>query len=91
MRIELAEQVREFVRACPPEPRRWLRAGLRKLADEKGEIKALRDELEGYYRLRIRSYRVIFRYNLRRNERITSCDFVESRDVLYETFLNFLH
>ena len=91
MKIEVAEQVRAFIRASPPEPRRWLRDALRKLADEKGDINALDGELEGYHRLRIRSYRIIFRYDLRKNERVISCDFAEHRSVVYETFLNLFH
>jgi mRNA interferase RelE/StbE len=91
MKIELTEQVREFIRTCPPEPRRWLRDALRKLADEKGDIKVLDGELEGYHRLRIRSYRMIFRYDFRKNERIIRCDFAEHRSVVYEAFLNLFH
>ena len=91
MKIELAEQVREFIRTCPPEPRRWLRDAVRKLAEEKGDIKALDGQLEGYHRLRVRSYRIIYRYDLRKNERIIRCDSAEHRSVVYETFLNLFH
>ncbi|MCE0521406.1 MAG: hypothetical protein LV480_00670 [Methylacidiphilales bacterium] len=88
MKIELAEQVREFIRFASPEVRRWLRQALRKLEEEKGDIKRLDGELEGYHRLRVRSYRVIFRYDHRKNERTIRCDFAEHRGVVYETFLN---
>lgn len=91
MKIELAEQVREFIRAAPPEVRRWLRHALGKLEEEKGDIKLLDGELEGYYRLRVHSYRVIFRYGIHKNQRIIRCDFVEHRGVVYETFLNLFH
>jgi mRNA interferase RelE/StbE len=91
MKIELAEQVREFIRACPPEPRRWLRDAVRKLTEEKGDIKALDGELEGYHRLRVRSYRIIFRYDTSRHKRIIRCDFAEHRSVVYEAFLNLFH
>ena len=91
MKIDVSDQVREFIRTCPPAPRRWRRDALRKLAEEKGDIKALDVELEGYQRLRIRSYRIIFRYDLRKNERIIRCDFTEHRSVVYETFLNLFH
>ena len=91
MKIEAAEQVREFIRACPPEPRRWLRDALRKLAEEKGDIKALDGELEGYHRLRVRSYRIIFRYETGKHGRIIRCDFAEHRGVVYETFLTLFH
>jgi mRNA-degrading endonuclease RelE of RelBE toxin-antitoxin system len=87
MKIELAEQVSEFIRQSSPEVRRRIRFALRKLEDEKGDIKRLEGELEGYCRLRIHSYRVIFRYDHRKNERIIRCDFAEHRGVVYETFL----
>jgi mRNA-degrading endonuclease RelE of RelBE toxin-antitoxin system len=90
MKIELAEQVREFLRTCPPEPRRWLRDALRKLTEEKGDIKVLEGELAGYYRLRVRSYRVIFRYDLHKHDRIIRCDFAEHRGVVYEAFMRVL-
>ena len=91
MKIEVAEQVRVFIRAAPPEVRRWLRGALRKLEDEKGDIKRLDGELEGYFRLRVHSYRIIFRYDLRNDERMIRCDFAEHRGVVYETFLNLFH
>lgn len=90
MKIDVSEQVREFIRACPPEPRRWLRDGLRKLAEEKGDIKVLDGELEGYHRLRIRSYRIIFRYENSRHGRRIFCPFAEHRGVVYEAFLRLL-
>jgi mRNA interferase RelE/StbE len=90
MKIEVSEQVLEFIRTCPPEPRRWLRDALRKLAVEKGDIKALDRELTGYFRLRIRSYRVIFRYETGRNNRKIFCAFAEHRGVVYEAFLRVL-
>jgi mRNA interferase RelE/StbE len=91
MKIDVSEQVREFIRTCPPEPRRWLRDALRKLAEEKGDIKALDGELEGDHRLRVRSYRIIFRYETGKHGRRIFCPFVEHRGVVYETFLNLFH
>ena len=64
---------------------------MRKLAEEKGDIKALDGELEGYHRLPVRSYRVIFRYDLEKHRRMIRCDFAEHRSVVYETFLNLFH
>ena len=91
MKIDVTEQVREFIRTCPPEPRRWLRDALRKLAEEQGDIKALDRELAGYYRLRVRSYRIIFRYETGRYGRMIHCDFAEHRGVVYEAFLDLFH
>jgi mRNA-degrading endonuclease RelE of RelBE toxin-antitoxin system len=90
MKIEVSDQVLEFIRRCPPEPRQYLREGLRKLAYERGDIKPLRDDLEGYYRLRIRDYRIIFRYQASPRGRIIFCPFVEGRNVVYEAFLGLL-
>lgn len=87
MQIELAEQVRDFIRDCPPEPRRLLREALRRLAQEKGDIKRLEGALDGYFRLRVHTYRVIFRYDVHRNRRVIRCDFAEHRGLVYETFL----
>jgi mRNA interferase RelE/StbE len=91
MKIEVVEQVREFIRACPPEPRRRLRDAVRKLVEEKGDIKALDGELEGYFRLSLSSYRIIFRYGTGKQGRSIRCDFAERRGVVYETFLNLFH
>jgi mRNA interferase RelE/StbE len=90
MKIDISEQVRDFIRDCPPEPRRWLRDALRKLADEKGDIKAMDGELEGYCRLRVRSYRIIFRYETGRHGTRIFCPFAEHRGVVYEAFLRVL-
>ncbi len=87
MKIEVTEQVQEFIRACPPEPRRKLRDALRKLKQEKGDIKPLEGRLEGYHRLRIDSYRIIFRYDYTGRSRMIRCDFAERRSIIYETFL----
>jgi mRNA-degrading endonuclease RelE of RelBE toxin-antitoxin system len=91
MKIDVSEQVREFIRTCPPELRRWLRDALRKLAEEKGDIKALDAGLEGYHRLHVRSYRIIFRYETGKQGRKIFCPFAEHRGVVYEAFLNLFH
>lgn len=90
MRIELSEIVRDFVRTRPPELRRSLRNALQKLIQEQGDIKPLEKELEGYYRLRVKSYRIIFRYEILRGERTAFCVFAEHRHIVYETFLSML-
>ena len=87
MKIEVSEQVVNFIRSCSPEPRRLLREGLRNLANENGDIKVLEGELEGYCRLRIRSYRIIFRYQIDRRGRHIFCPFAEHRGVVYEAFM----
>jgi mRNA-degrading endonuclease RelE of RelBE toxin-antitoxin system len=91
MKIEISEQVVSFLNQCPPDPRKKIRLALRRLSEEKGDLKALDRKLTGYYRLRIGTYRVIFRYDESASSRTIFCAFAEHRGVVYETFLNLLH
>jgi len=91
IRIELSEQVLAFVKSQAPEPRRWLRAALRRLTLEQGDIKPLEGPLSGFYRLRIRGCRVIFAYACAvKTNRIIKCVFAERRHVIYEVFAEML-
>jgi mRNA-degrading endonuclease RelE of RelBE toxin-antitoxin system len=91
MRVELAEQVVLFVRSQPPDPRRKLRLALRRLTTERGDIKALEGPLQGYHRLRIGAYRVVFAYSQPRDGRTCiQCLFVERRDTVYTVFSRML-
>jgi len=87
MKVELALQVVEFVRRLPPDPRRRLRRALRELAKEKGDIKPLHAPLEGYCRLRVGGYRVIFSYASRGR---IQCIFAEQRSIVYELLVDML-
>jgi len=84
MKVELAEQVVEFVRRQPPEPRRRLRRALRDLGREKGDIRALESPLDGYCRLRVGGYRIVFAYG---ESGTIQCVFAEQRSVVYELLL----
>lgn len=81
MKVELGEQVVEFVRRLPPDPRRRLRRALWELAKEKGDIKPLHPPLEAYCRLRVGGYRVILSYATRGR---IQCIFAEQRSIVYE-------
>lgn len=83
--IEISEQVFCFVQKQPPDVRKFLREGLRKLEKEQGEIKALEAPLTEFFRLRIRSYRIIFRYHPEKVKSI-QCVFAEKRSLVYEIF-----
>jgi mRNA interferase RelE/StbE len=83
MKIELSEQVVDFVRRLAPEPRRVLRQALKELAKDKGDIKPLEGPLDGYCRLRVHGYRIIFSYSGRRS---IQCIFAERRSIVYEVF-----
>ena len=69
MKVELEQQVVDFIRSLAPEPRQAVRRNLKKLENEEGEIRALEGELEGFYRLRVLRYRIIFFYHVRGKNR----------------------
>lgn len=88
MKVELSEQVVSFVRAQAPEPRRRLRLALRRLALERGDIRALAGPLGGYSRLRVGPFRVLF---VREAPPAGAppcirCLFAERRDTVYAVF-----
>lgn len=89
-RVELDPQVADFVRSLAPEPRRRVREGLRRLEEEKGDLKQLEADLTGYARLRVGSYRVIIRFYGDRGERVARCVYAERRAVVYEMFSEIL-
>jgi mRNA-degrading endonuclease RelE of RelBE toxin-antitoxin system len=84
MRVLLARQVVEFIRRLPPDPKRRLRLALRDLTREKGDIRALEPPLEGYCRLRVGGYRIVFSYA---KHGTIECIFAERRSVVYELLL----
>jgi mRNA interferase RelE/StbE len=61
MRILASDQVAGWLRNLPPEAKRRVRAALKALKRWQGDIKPLRGELEGFYRLRVGRYRIVCR------------------------------
>jgi mRNA-degrading endonuclease RelE of RelBE toxin-antitoxin system len=82
-KVEISTQVQEFYAQLGPDYRRDVKRALRRLADGKGDIHALHEVLEGYYRLRVGPYRIIYRHEA--PMRIL-CDFMEARSLVYELF-----
>ena len=78
------------MRALAPEPRRSVRAALKSLENEKGDIKQLEGDLSGYARLRVGTHRVLIRFYAERGERVARCLFAEKRAVVYELFAEIL-
>jgi len=91
MKIEIEQQVLDFVGSLAPESRRLIREALRKLAQEKGDIRALEGELEGFYRLRVGRYRVIFCYRREGRHSAISCIYAGHRSLIYEVFAQEFH
>jgi mRNA-degrading endonuclease RelE of RelBE toxin-antitoxin system len=86
MKIELSEQVSTFIARQAPDGRKMLRRSLRQLATEQGDIKQLEERLNGFCRLRIGPFRVIFRYILAKGKRVIRCEFAERRKIVYEAY-----
>jgi mRNA interferase RelE/StbE len=84
--VELEKDVVGFVRSLPPQPRQAVRRALQNLQLEQGDIRALEGELEGFYRIRVQRYRVIFHYQLRGDQRIIRCVYAAARSIVYEVF-----
>ena len=83
MRISASEQVAGWLRGLPPEPKRRVRTALRGLEKWRGDIKALQGELDGFYRLRVGGYRIVYRMM---SGQAIQLEYADTRDVVYETF-----
>jgi mRNA interferase RelE/StbE len=83
MKISASEQVAGWIRGLPPEPRRRVRTALRGLGNWKGDIKALQGELDGFYRLRVGGYRIVYRVM---TGKMIQLEYADTRDVVYEAF-----
>ena len=84
--VELEQQVVNFVRSLPPQPRQALRRALKNLEWELGDIRALEGDLVGFYRLRVQRYRVIFSYEIRDCRRVIRYVHAAARSIVYEIF-----
>ena len=90
IRVELEQQVVDYIRSLPPEPRRVLRRSLKNLEKERGDIRALEGNLEGFYRLRVLRYRIIFFYQVLSERRAIRCVYAAPRSIVYEVFAQHL-
>ena len=86
IKVELERQVVDFIRSLAPEQRQAIRRSLKNLEEEEGDIRALEGELEGFYRLRVLRYRIIFVYHVRSKNRIIRCVYAVPRSIVYEVF-----
>ncbi|MCE9586686.1 MAG: hypothetical protein K8R57_00015 [Verrucomicrobia bacterium] len=84
--VRVTDEVMEYLRKLPPQPRHALRCAIKGLAKEQGDIKTLAEELEGFHRLRIGYHRVIFEYETIRGKQTITCVFAAPRRWIYEVF-----
>jgi len=83
MRILASDQVANWLRNLPPEPKQRVRAALKGLERWQGDIKPLQGELEGFCRLRVGGYRIVCRMIGRS---LVQLEYADTRDVVYEAF-----
>jgi mRNA interferase RelE/StbE len=84
--VRVQEEVLDYLRRLSPQPRHALRVAIKSLALETGDIIPLTDELDGFYRLRVGSHRVIFEYDVIDARRVITCVFAGPRKWIYEVF-----
>ena len=89
-KVEIDPQVASFLRSLAPEPRKQVRASLRGLEEERGDLKLLEDELSGFSRLRVGHYRIIVQFYSKAGQQVARCVYAERRSVVYELFAELL-
>ena len=89
-KIRVERQVEDFVKSLAPEPRRRIRLAIKALGSDRGDIKPLEGKLSGYSRLRVSSYRIIFKERSHAGQRIIDCIFAERRSLVYEIVASLL-
>ena len=86
MPVRIQQEVLDYLQKLPPQPRHALRVAIKGLANERGDIKSLVDDLEGFHRLRVGSHRLIFEYEMISGIRTVTCVFAGPRKWIYEVF-----
>ncbi|MFA5058358.1 MAG: cytotoxic translational repressor of toxin-antitoxin stability system [Opitutaceae bacterium] len=82
--MKIADQILGYVRRLHPAQRRVIKTALRRLGTGTGaDTMPLEDDLEGFYRLRVGKFRIVYRY-LQKGE--ISCEFIDVRATVYERF-----
>jgi len=84
--VRIQDEVLDYLRRLAPKPRHTLRLAIKGLQREKGDIRPLTDDLEGFHRLRVGSHRVIFEYEIIDGQRLITCVYAGPRKWIYEVF-----
>ncbi len=69
--VRVLAKPEQFIRSLAPDTRRKVLAGLRALESGGGDVKVLEGPLQGWYRLRVGRYRIIYR---EMPNRVVQCD-----------------
>ncbi|MBM4247185.1 MAG: cytotoxin [Deltaproteobacteria bacterium] len=80
LRIDVPPHVAEVIRTLPPEIKRSVKEALRLLVSQPDAGEPLRRELRGYWRYRVRRYRIVYQ----REARVLRVVAVGHRRSIYE-------
>jgi mRNA interferase RelE/StbE len=82
-KVSVRPEVARFASTLGKDHRPAMKKAILSLAREKGDIRALSDDLSGFHRLRVGRFRVIFRY-LPGQE--IECVYADERRIVYDIF-----
>ena len=89
-KVRVSAQLESFVKSLAPDPRKALRTGIKSLAAGQGDIKHLEGDLAGWSRLRVQTYRVVFKEIWKDGHRIVDCVYANRRSMVYDLFKEIL-
>jgi mRNA-degrading endonuclease RelE of RelBE toxin-antitoxin system len=89
-KVTLDDQPLDYIRRQPPEARKAIRDALHHVEAGRKTPVALEDELDGFYKLRVGSYRLILQATPARGYAGFRVVFAEKRKVVYELFSQIL-
>jgi mRNA-degrading endonuclease RelE of RelBE toxin-antitoxin system len=90
MRVTVEPQPREFIRRQPPATRRRLRDALHAIERGQCQPEPLEDELDGFYKVKVDSFRIIVQAAGDLAGPFLRVVFIERRKVVYELFSQIL-
>ena len=82
-------QVEAFITSLAPQPRRALRQAIKQLSNARTaglDLRALEGVLQGYMRLRVQTYRIIYRVDAAANGPVLTLVAAGPRSTIYEAF-----
>ncbi|MDB6058158.1 MAG: hypothetical protein JWO95_2002 [Verrucomicrobiales bacterium] len=89
-KVTLDDQPLDFMRRQPPSARKCIREALHEIETGSEFPVALEDELDGFYKVRVGSYRLILQAIPGRTGPAFRVVFAEKRKVVYELFSEIL-
>jgi len=90
IKVTLEQQPVDFIKRQPPQSRKRLREALQSVESGAAFPEALEDELEGFYKLKVGSFRLILQSATSRGGPVLRVIFAERRKVVYEMFSQIL-